>query len=69
MADITTHTATATRNARGYVVAIDRIRVKGSAVMGEGFTRDAAAIDAKRKLAAHLKVPVESLSLIVSGDK
>lgn len=69
MADITTHTATAVRNARGYVVTIDHIRIRGSAVMGEGFSRDAATVDAKRKLARQLRVPIESLSLIVSGDR
>jgi hypothetical protein len=69
MSDITTHTATAVRNARGYVVTIDRIRVKGSAVTGEGFTRDAAAADAKRNLARRLNVPTNTLTLIVSGDE
>lgn len=69
MPDITNHTATATRNARGYVVAIDRLLVGGRPITGEGFTRDAAARDAKQKLARHLRVPTDTLALIVSGDE
>lgn len=69
MPKITDHTATAARGGRGYVVTIDRLLVAGRPVTGEGFTRDAAAIDAKRKLARHLNVPTNTLSLIVSGDE
>jgi len=69
MPNITTHRATATRNARGYVVEIDRIRVRGRAIEGVGFTRDAAAADAKRNLARHLNVRTETLSLVVGGDE
>lgn len=69
MPRITNHTATAVRHARGYTVEINHIRLKGRAITGEGFTRDAAAVDAKRKLAQHLNVAPNTLSLIVSGDE
>lgn len=69
MPDITNHTATVTRNARGYTVSIDRLLVRGRSITGEGFTRDAAARDAKQKLARHLNVAPHTLALIVSGDE
>ena len=65
---IAPYAATALRHPRGYTVTVDGLRVSGKPVQGEGFTRDAAAVDAKRKLAQYLGKAPHELTLILSGD-
>lgn len=66
---IAPYAATSLRHHRGYTVVIDGLRVSGRPVQGEGFTRDAAAHDAKQKLAQYLGVAPHDLTLILSGDR
>ncbi len=66
---IAPYAATSERHARGYKVTIDGLRVNKRPLVGEGFTKDAAAVDAKRKLAEWLGKPAHMLTLILSGDE
>jgi hypothetical protein len=64
---IETYTATSKLEGATYTVTIDKVRVNGKNLEGTGTTRDAAAFQAKRALANHLRVYMHELALIVDG--
>lgn len=65
---IAPYPATVKRQPREYTVTIDGLRVSGQPLVGIGFTRDAAARDAKLKLASYLGKATHELTLVLSGD-
>lgn len=69
MALVTSHSATCTRGAESYTVTVDCLRLEGQPVTGEGLTRELATRAAKRELARVLHLDINTLILIVSGDK
>lgn len=62
------HPATVTQTARGYVVTVYGVRLRGQEIRGEGVNRDAAIVDAKRRLARFLNVGTHDVSLIIEGQ-
>lgn len=65
----TTYAATTRYSSEGVTVTIVGIRSGGHAIRGHGHTKDAAAIDAKRKLAEHLGKgrSISEISLVLDG--
>lgn len=66
---IKTYAASSGKNRRNWVVTIIGIQAAGNPIAGEGFSRDAAARDAKLKLARHLSVAPHEISLILDGGR
>jgi hypothetical protein len=64
---IRTYAAYSRQSSEGFKVTIQGIKAGGVAITGHGTTRDAAMMDAKRELAAHLRVAPHEVSLIVDG--